>query len=146
MIYFDTCYIVKSYLVETGTAEIRELLADHDVVFSSAHAAVEFVTALHRHLREQRISQTEFEAILSAFECDCRNGMWRWLPFQSAVAERVATTARSLPATVFLRAGDAMHLTCATENGFTQVISNDIHLLKAASYFGLRGTNVITVH
>jgi len=36
-----------------------------------------------------------------------------------------------------------IHLACAAENGFRDVYPNDRHLLGAATYFGVRGLNII---
>ena len=47
-----------------------------------------------------------------------------------------------LPAEVYLRAGDAVHLTTAADEGESEIWTNDRHLLAAAPHFGLRGRTV----
>jgi hypothetical protein len=44
---------------------------------------------------------------------------------------------------VFVRPADALHLTCAAENGFGVVYSHDRHLLGAAKYFGVEGIDIL---
>jgi predicted nucleic acid-binding protein len=41
-----------------------------------------------------------------------------------------------------LRAGDAIHLASARHEGFSEIWTNDRHMLKAASHFGLAGRSV----
>jgi predicted nucleic acid-binding protein len=63
------------------------------------------------------------------------------LGFTPAIIARVEEGFRKLPANVFLRAGDAIHLATAAENGFKEIYSNDKHLLAAARVFKLKGIN-----
>jgi len=76
------------------------------------------------------------------FEQDERAGLWDWLPVNDLVIRRACDAFERLPANVFLRSADALHLACAAENRFTQIYSGDRILLEAASYFGLEGVSV----
>ncbi|TXT25579.1 MAG: Uncharacterized protein FD138_2935 [Planctomycetota bacterium] len=143
MIYLDTCYILKCYLTEHGSPEVRELVSEADGVASAAHARVEFVAAVHRHLREGRLTPEEMDGVLQVFDKDCEEGYWQWLPLTDAVLSLARTTFRTLPSGVFLRTGDALHLACAQLYGFTEVFSSDRHLLRATVAFGITAKNVI---
>ena len=143
MIYLDTCYVLKCYLTEHGSPEVRELVSESEGVASSAHARVEFVAAVHRHLREGRIAPNEMDGVLQVFDADCEQGYWQWLPMTDAVMTVARTVFRTLPSEVFLRTGDALHLACARQYGFTEVFSSDKHLLRAAGTFGIKAKNVI---
>lgn len=57
--------------------------------------------------------------------------------------DRLQKVFATLPATIFLRAADAMHLACASCNELPEIYSNDARLLEAAPHFGLRGVNLI---
>ena len=110
---------------------------------SAAHARVEFFAAVHRHLREGRLTSNEMDGVLQVFEKDCDDGYWQWLPLTDAVVNVAWTTFRTLPNDVFLRAGDAIHLACAQHYGFRDVFSSDRHLLRAAIAFNITAKNVI---
>src|SRR6266567_704462 len=101
------------------------------------------MAAFHRKLRECAISQHELGVLLAQFDTDCRAGAYRWLPLSPAVVARLASVYAGLPATVALRAADAIHLACAAEAGFNKVYSNDSRLLSATAHFGLSGENII---
>jgi predicted nucleic acid-binding protein len=65
--------------------------------------------------------------------------VWVLLPVSDGVLRNVEAAVRNLPAHVYLRAGDAIHLVSARDAGFSEIWSNDRHLLGAARHFGLRG-------
>ena len=142
MIYFDTSYIVRLYFADPGYDSVRELAAT-DEIACCLFGRVEVVAALHRKFREKALSPSEHRVVVEEFEKDCAAGAFRWLSLSAAVIDRVSQIYAQLPASVFLRAADAMHLACAAENGVREVYSNDTHLLSAAAHFGLRGSDVI---
>jgi predicted nucleic acid-binding protein len=47
-----------------------------------------------------------------------------------------------MPRTVFLRAADALHLTCAQEHGVPEIYTNDRHMVAAARHFRLKPMTV----
>jgi predicted nucleic acid-binding protein len=143
MLYADTCYLGKYYLAETGRDEARRALHGQDVV-CLAVGRVELIAAFHRKAREGTIDLTDFAALLRQFEADNKGGLWRWLPVTDEILTEASLAYRTLPAKVFLRAGDALHLVAARNAGLREIYSNDRHLLAAAPLFGLRGVNVIT--
>lgn len=142
MIYFDTSYVVRLYFEDPGWQKVRELAAtDHIACCLLGYA--EALAAFHRKLREGVISRADLPVLLDQFEKECDSGAFQWLPLSEVVVTRLHGTYANLPKSVHLRAGGAIHLACAAENGFQKIYSNDQHLLAAAQHFGLRGQTVI---
>jgi predicted nucleic acid-binding protein len=142
MIYFDVSYIVRFYFEDPGWEKVRAVAAQAPIA-CGLHGHVETVAAIHRKLREGAVTPTQYRHVLNQFALDCDEGAYRWLPLSPAVVARAKTSYESLERTVFLRASDALHLACASENQFREIYSNDGHLLLAAHHFGLTGTNII---
>lgn len=156
--YLDTAYLLKLYWPELGSEAVRALADRVDVVVCSLHGRAELITAAHRKLREAPEAGANFKsqisdlksggtaalsALLAQVAADQAAGAIAWLPITEAHLDRVATVVRRAPATVYLRAADALHLASAAEAGFAEIYSNDRHLLAAAPLFGLRGIDVI---
>ena len=70
---------------------------------------------------------------------DIQNGVWVLFPVSQYLLYQVESLTRTLPTAAYLRAGDAIHLVTAADAGFTEIWSNDRHLLAAARHFGLEG-------
>jgi len=130
------------YFEDAGYDRVRQLAAS-DLVTCAQHGRAEVISTFHRKLRERAISARLYQIILQEFLNETHGGAFRWLPLSERVFERAALVYARLPATIFLRAADALHLSTASENGFREIHSNDAKLLSAAPHFGLRGLNVI---
>jgi len=143
MIYLDSAYIAKCYLREPGTDEVLDLVENTSGRASLLLALTEIQTTFHRQLREGKIDQATYLALSRRFEEDQAAELWRWLPVTESLVRLSVARLQSLPASIFLRSADCLHLCAATEGGFKEIYSNDRHLLAAASHFGLRGINVI---
>lgn len=100
------------------------------------------MSVLHRHVREDSLSPRQARALHDLFREDVAGGVWSLVPVSERILEQVEDRVRRLRPIVFLRAGDAVHLTTAAASGFREIWTNDRHLLAAAPSFGLRGRSV----
>ncbi len=142
MIYFDTSYLVRLYYADPGADQVRALAAT-DHVACAAHGQAEMMAAFHRKLREGAIRPAAYAALVKQVEAHIQAGAFQWLAQDKEILSRVRQVYRNLPASVFLRGADAIHLGTAAEAGLHVVYSNDAHLLAAARHFGIEGRNVI---
>lgn len=140
-VYFDSALIAKFYLNEPGRDRIRQLARHHGVVRTSGIAVAEVAAAFHRKLREDSIARDTFEALQGQFRHDLGQDLWSLLGPTEDLLEQVQQLYESLEPTVYLRAMDALHLVTARAGGFSEIYSNDSHVLGAAAHVGLRGLN-----
>jgi predicted nucleic acid-binding protein len=143
VIYFDSTYLGRLYLREHGSAEVRQLAEERGGVISCIVGQLEVASIFHRKLREGAISRGDYEKLVMQLGHDLERKVWRWLPVTDELLSQARPAYGLLPSTVYLRAADALHLTCAREGGFSEIHTNDRHMLAAAVQFGLQGVNVI---
>lgn len=141
--YYDTAYLLKLYQPEPGAEAVRAHAATLDVIVCSLHGRAELISAAHRKVREGLATPAHLNALLAQVAADHDAGALHWLPIEEAHLNRVEAVFRTAPASVYLRAADALHLASAAESGFSEIYSNDRHLLAAAPLFGLTPVNVI---
>ncbi len=142
MIYLDTSYLVRMYFEDPGLEAVR-VLAASDHVACAQHGQAEAIAAFHRKYREGAVTLKSYRAMLAQFETDHKAGAIRWLPAGDQVLQKVRDVYAGLPATVYLRGADALHLATAAGQRLKVIYGNDTHLLAAAGYFGLKGMDVI---
>ena len=141
--YFDTAFVLKCYIPEAGSEEVRAAAASTEQLVTSELARAEFAAAMHRKRRDRVLSKRDADAVLEQFDSDCRARVWEFIPVSGAVLDRVSEAFSQLPTVVALRSADALHCATAAEIGLTEIYSNDRHLLAGASHFGLTGIDLI---
>lgn len=141
-LYFDSAYIAKCYLNEADGAKVRKLARSASGLYSSALSIAELVCVFHRQVREGSLDVNTAAKLRGCFLEDLKNEVWALIPVTNRLLHRVEALTRSLPASTYLRAGDAIHLASALEYGFEEIWSNDRHLLAAAPSLGLKGRSV----
>ena len=144
MIYFDTAYLAKCYLNEPGADQVRALAAESPLIGCCQTGEVELAAVFHRHLREGKITREEYETIYQQFQSDREAGIWTWFPANKELLADSAKVFQQLSHSVFVRAADAIHLTCARRNGLREVFTNDRHMLLACDAFGVTGRNILS--
>jgi uncharacterized protein len=143
MIYLDTSYIAKCYLREPGTELVLDWLQGKSGLACCLHGRLELISAFRRHVREGRLTEKHIRTSMRLLEKDEKAGIWEWIPVSTELINEACKRVASLRSNIPVRAGDALHLVCAAENGFTSIYSHDRNLLAAAEYFGLEGKDIL---
>ena len=138
MFYFDAAFIAKFYLQEPESEAVRALTENSAGVVSLVIGRLETELVFSRKLREGTVTSRGHEALIAQFQIDCEDGLWRWLPVTDELVTSAQEETRRLPAEVFVRTLDALHLTCARWHGYEHIYSNDKNMLRAAPHFGLQ--------
>lgn len=141
-VYFDSAYLVKCYIEEPDSSRVFALARSMEAVYSSALCIAELACTLHRGVREKIITREYADHAREAFSGDSSRGIVQLISLSEDILRAVETVTARLPPTIFLRAGDAIHLASAHHEGFTEIWTNDRHMLKAAPHFGLDGRSI----
>ena len=142
MFYFDSAYVAKCYLNDPDSDRVRDMVRNPVPLYSSALAIAEVSCAIHRRVREGSINRKGAQELAERFRQHVEGGTWTLVPVSQQLLWDVHEVTKNLPSRTFLRAGDALHLGSARVAGFSEVWTNDAHILAAAKHFGLRGRSV----
>ena len=143
LMYLDTSYIAKCYLNEPGSPRVLEWLAGKSGLSCCSHGRLELFAALKRHEREGNLCADALRAVFERLGRDEQRGLWRWIPVTDELVRVACARVRTVSGGAFVRAADALHLTCAADNGFDAVYSHDQRMLNAADCFGLEGRDIL---
>ena len=108
--YVDSAYITKFYVNERDSAAVRKAILAADTLLSSAWVLGEVTCALHRHMRKGSLNRVQFRETMNIFLAHVDAGIWTLVPVSERLLRRTANLMLTSPATVYLRAGDAFHL------------------------------------
>jgi hypothetical protein len=142
MIYFDSCYIAKFYLAEPDSPNIIAFTRSNTEIGCLSIGKAEVIAVFHRKLREGIVDMNGFYLLCDQFNADCASGLWQWRAIDDVLLASSAQRFRALPAIIFLRAIDGMHLTCAAEEGCANIYTSDRHMVAAAPAFGLQAVTL----
>lgn len=138
MIVCDTSTLAKFYVTERESPAVRRLIEREDEVCASELAQPELMGVFHRRLREGKWTNEDFVAAVRQFARDDIGGFWTWLPLDATIAKAAADIYTTLPADVFLRSADCLHLVTALHHNFTEIHTYDLHQSKAAAVLGIK--------
>lgn len=140
MIYLDTSALVKKYVIEEGTGEVRALLKNEDTIITSKLTYAEVCASFARKLREGNLEKVSYNKAWESFFND-------WEVFTLVeIREEIFPLIHKLTQTHPLRGADAVHLSSAlwvgNEIGQSLIfVASDILLLRAAAKEGLEVMN-----
>lgn len=140
MIYFDSSALIKKYVVEKGTREVREFFASGELLWTSKISQAEVWSAFARRRRSGDLAAPQYRRIAKSFERD-------WKAFAIVeVNDGVMGMIRRIVERHPLRAFDAIQLASAlwTKQNLGEPIlfvGADEGLLRAAEAVSLRVVN-----
>ena len=141
-VYFDSAYLVKCYLGDPDSEKVRNLFVKAGTVYSTALCLAEVACAIHRAVREKAITPAQASNSREAFTLHIESGLIILIPVSNTILHSVQSFAATMPTDLFLRSGDALHLASARSQGFSEIWSNDRHMLRAAPHFEIVGRTV----
>ena len=131
MIYLDSSALVKRYMKEAGSNDLKFIMAENQKIATSKLAYPEILSAFMRKRRERKISRKALDAVLARFGTDW-DGMYV-VEFHDELLPGIKSLVEKYP----LKGADAVHLSSAlwlehTAKEKVTFVASDESLLKAA--------------
>lgn len=142
MTYWDTSALIKLYVPEEGSSQLRQTAADFgEPLWTSAVAKVEYLCALFRIESEGRLEPGGLKVYQDRFTADEDAKIVRFAPLGKSVLKEVTDllikTQLQTPA-LALRSLDTIHVATALNLRAQTIISTDARMRRVAEKVGLR--------
>ena len=109
MLYLDTSALVKKYIEETGSADVRHWISEHESIATATIARVEAAATFARAARRGSLTEAAAQSAHRVFARDWHNYI------RIRVTESLLARAENAAWTFRLRGYDAVHLAAAIE-------------------------------
>jgi predicted nucleic acid-binding protein len=143
--FLDTSALIKQFVEETGTQEIRRLIESDIPLLVSELTTVEGVSALAKKVRKTEISISEFRSLLRALMLFLVSGRCEVLPLGDTEKKRARTILSTWALSHSLGSLDALQLAAAVRAGegigHMDFFAADLRLLAAAQAQGFTVKN-----
>lgn len=108
MLYLDSSALVKRYVLESGSAQLRQRLNRGDLVFTSQLTYAEILSVLGRKYQDRMMDRKAFLKLRGAFLAD-----WSFALNRLEVSATTMSAIQHLLESFRLRGADAVHLGAA---------------------------------
>lgn len=143
--FLDTSALIKYFVEETGTEEIKRLIEFETLLWVSELATVEGVSALAKKVRNREVSADEFYGLLYELISFFDSGRCEIIPLDDEGKERARTILSTWALSHRLGSFDALQLAAAARAresiGHMEFYSADRRLLVAAQAQGFTVKN-----
>ena len=106
-LYFDTSALIKLFVQETYSDDVRRWIASADLVATGLITRAETAAGINRHARMNILNQSQYNTALRNFRSEWND--YHRIP----ITEQIVARADLLTCEYILRGYDAVHLACA---------------------------------
>jgi uncharacterized protein len=130
MLYLDTSVLIPLFVPEPQTAVVRHWAATHasDALTISDWTLVEFASAVGRKVRDKALKAAQAQQACKLMNQTAEDSLQIVVPTRAAYSRAAELLGH---VTLGLRAGDALHLAIALDEGASRLVTLDRQLILA---------------
>ena len=129
IIFFDTSALVKLYYPENGSENTANYLENCKKAYISRIAIIELYSTIYRKLRNNEISNSDLEDILSVFKKDIDNNVYEIIEI-SNITEKAVELIKKYGNKYGIRTLDSIQVSCVLNIKKPIFLTSDIRLVN----------------